>query len=105
MMYVYLLLTMAATLALCALSFRYFDEKIRTFAVKLDDGRGYFLISVILIAFVCASVSYFVGVLLGFDRDPELQGRLIAAVLLNTVVALLSLTYGLLHFKEGEKIR
>lgn len=105
MMYIYLLLTMAATLGLCAVSFRFFNEKIKQFELKLDDGRGYYLITVILIAFFCASAAYYVGTLLGFDRDPELQGRLVAAILLNTVVALLSLTYGLVHFKEGEKYR
>ncbi len=105
MIYLYLLLTMAVTLGCCALSYRFFGEKIRQYEIKLDDGKGYFLISVIMIAFFGASAAYFVGSLLGFDRDPELQGRLVAAILLNTVVALLSLTYGLLHFKEGEKYR
>lgn len=105
MMYIYLLLTMVATLGLCVLSFRFFNEKIKHFELKLDDGRGYFLISVILIAFFCGSAAYYVGTLLGFDHQPELQGRLVAAILLNAVVALLSLTYGLVHFKEGERFR
>ena len=103
MMYVYLTLTMALTLGLCVVAYRFFDKKIRGLGLSLDDGRGYFLISVILITFVCSSIAYFLGIWLGFDANVGLQGRLVAAVLLNAVVALLCLTYGLVRFREGER--
>lgn len=103
MLYLYFSFTIVLTLALCVLAYRFFNNKIKDLEVKLDDGRGYFLVSVILITFLCSSIAYFVGTWLGFDTTIDLQSRLVAAVLFNAVVALLSLIYGLVQFKEGDK--
>lgn len=104
-MILYLLVITALTLGLCGLMFRVFDHKIKRLAIKLDDGRGYYLVSVLLIAFLGAISSYYLGSWLGYDQHPEQQGRLVAAILLNAVIALLALTYGLIRFKEGERYR
>ncbi len=102
-MILYFLLTLLATIGLCILAFRYFELQILNLRIKLDDGRGYYLICILLVAFFGSAISYYAGTLLGYDSDPMQQGRLVTAILLNAVVALLALTYGLIHLKEGER--
>ncbi len=88
---------------LCFVVYRYFGQQILLLNLKLDDGRGYFLICVLLITFFSSALAYYVGGLLGYDQDPAQQGRLVGVILLNAIVALVALTYGLMHFKEGER--
>jgi len=102
-MILYFLFTLALTIGLSLLSYRFFHQQVEQFQLKLDDGRGYFLISMLLIAFFCSAAAYYLGGVLGYDQNPEQQGRMAVAILLNAVVALLALTAGLLNFKEGEK--
>lgn len=102
-MFVYLLVVLALTGAVCFGLYRLFERKIHQHQLTLDDGRGYYLISMILAAFACSALSYFMGDYLGFAADSERQGLLSAAILLNAVIALLALTWGLTHFKEGER--
>ena len=104
-MILYILFTLVCTVGLCVLAYRFFDRKIEQYQLTLDDGRGYYLISMLVIAFFGSSVAYFAGGLFGFDANLEQQQLLTAAILLNAVVALLALTYGLISFKEGEKYR
>jgi len=102
-MILYFLFTLAITVGLSGASYRFFSQQVEQFQLKLDDGRGYFLISMLLIAFFCSAVAYYLGGLLGYQENSEQQGRMVVAILLNAVVALLSLTFGLLNFKEGER--
>ena len=102
-MILYILFTLACTVGLCVLAFRFFSNKIEHFQMSLDDGRGYYLISMLIVAFFGSSLSYFVGGAFGFDQSVPQQQLLTAAILLNAVVALLALTYGLISFKEGER--
>ncbi len=102
-MILYFLFTMALTVGLCVLSFKYFHQQIEQFDIKLDDGRGYFLISMLLLAFAVSVIAFYFGGLLGYYESPAQQGLMVVAILLNLVVALLSLTWGLMHFKEGER--
>jgi len=95
--------SMVFTAALCVLAYRFFALKIEQFQLKLDDGRGYFLISMLLVAFVSSALSFFVGSMVGFQANPEQQDSMVLIVLLNAVVALLALIYGLVHFREGER--
>lgn len=103
MMVFYFLFTLAFTVGLCVVSFRYFHQQIEQFEITLDDGRGYFLISMLLVAFLGSVIAFYTGGLLGYNDSPDQQGRMVVAILLNLVVALLSLTWGLMHFKEGER--
>lgn len=102
-MILYFILTLALTVGLCVLSFRYFDQQIEQFQLKLDDGKGYFLISMLVVAFLGAVIAFYVGGFLGYNENADQQGRMVVAILLNLVVALLSLTWGLMSFKEGER--
>ncbi len=90
-------------MGMCFGLYRYFGLQIEQLNLKLDDGRGYFLISVLVVSFFSSALAYYVGGLLGFEQDPAQQGRLVAVILMNAVVALLALTYGLTHFKAGER--
>ena len=102
-MIIYFLFTLALTIGLCVVSFKYFYQQIEQFQIKLDDGRGYFLISMLLVAFLGSVIAFYFGGLLGYNDTTDQQGRMVVAILLNLVVALLSLTWGLMHFKEGER--
>ena len=102
-MILYFIFTLALTVGLCVLSFRYFYQQIEQFQIKLDDGRGYFLISMLMIAFIGSVIAFYLGGLLGYNETAAQQGRMVVAILLNLVVALLSLTWGLMNFKEGER--
>lgn len=102
-MILYILFTLACTVGLCVVAYRFFFRKIEQFEMSLDDGRGYYLISMLIIAFFGSALSYFIGGAFGFDQSMPQQQLLTAAILLNAVVALLALTYGLISFKEGEK--
>ncbi len=102
-MTVFFLFTLCCTIGVCFGLYRYFGQQIYVLNLKLDDGRGYFLISVLVVSFFSSALAYYVGGVLGYEQDPATQGRLVAVILLNAVVALLALTYGLTHFKEGER--
>lgn len=95
--------SMIFTAALCVLAYRFFAQKIEQFQLKLDDGRGYYLISMLLVAFVSSALAFFVGSIMGFQSNPEQQDGMVLIVLLNAVVALFALIYGLVHFREGER--
>ncbi|WP_396587568.1 hypothetical protein [Bermanella sp. R86510] len=102
-MILYLILSLLVTIGLCVLAYYFFSQQILQHKMKLDDGRGYYLIVMILVAFFCSGAAYFIGSLIGYDQTPAQQKQLTAAILLNAVIALLGLTYGLLKFREGEK--
>lgn len=102
-MILYILITLICTVGLCVGAYRFFSHRIEHFQLSLDDGRGYYLISMLVIAFFGSSLAYFIGGFFGFDESVSQQQLLTAAILLNAVVALLGLTYGLVSFKEGER--
>jgi uncharacterized oligopeptide transporter (OPT) family protein len=102
-MILYFLITLAFTVGVCVLAFRYFHQQIDQFQIKLDDGKGYFLICMLVVAFLGSAIAFYLGGLLGYSDTPAQQSRMVVAILLNLVVALLSLTWGLMNFKEGER--
>lgn len=102
-MTLYFILTLFVTMVMCFALFRYFGQLILASTLKLDDGRGYFLICMLLVTFFSSALAYYVGGILGYDQDPSQQSHLVVVILLNAVVTLLALTYGLTHFKEGER--
>ena len=102
-MVLYFMFTLFLTMLVCFGLYRYFGQLVITSTLKLDDGRGYYLICMLLVAFFSSALAYYVGGILGYDQDPAQQSHLVSVILLNAVVALLALTYGLTHFKEGER--
>ncbi len=102
-MILYFFMTFVGTMGLCLLAYRFFGQQIEGLTLKLDDGRGYFLVCIMLITFFGSALSYYVGCILGYDQDSAQLSNLGAVIMLNTLAALGVLTYGLMHFKEGER--
>ena len=102
-MILYFIVTLACTVGLCFGAFRFFARQVATLSLKLDDGRGYYLVCVLLITFFGSALAYYGGGLLGYVQNSVQLDRLGIVIMLNTLVALAALTYGLLHFKEGER--
>lgn len=102
-MIVYFLLVVLFTIALCSLLYRYLNQQVLESNIKLDDGRGFFLIGILLIAFVSTVLAYYMGGVFGFTDDNVYQGQMVLVLLLNVLASLLVLIYGLTHFKEGER--
>ena len=102
-MILYFFATLIFTVGLCFGLYRYFGRLVLASTLKLDDGRGYYLISMLLVAFFSSGLAYYIGGVLGYDQNPTEQSHLVSVILLNAVVTLLALTYGLTHFKEGER--
>lgn len=70
--------------------------------LKIDDGKGYFLISAIVVAFLMSAASFFVGQRLGFDLNEQDSGLMALCILFNIMAALAVLIYGLVRFHEPE---
>lgn len=70
--------------------------------MKLDDAKGYYLISCIVTAFVISAVSLYVGQLLGYDQKEPTSSMMALAILLDIMATLLVLIYGLVKFHEPE---
>jgi hypothetical protein len=102
-MILYFLVTFICTVGLCLLTYRFFGQQIQGLTLKLDDGRGYYLVCIMLITFFGSALSYYVGCILGYDQNAAQLSNLGAVIMLNTLAALGALTYGLMHFKEGER--
>jgi len=102
-MILYFVITLACTMGLCFGAYRFFGQQIASLNLKLDDGRGYYLVCVLLITFFGSALSYYVGGLLGYAQNAAQHDSLGVVIMLNAVVALAALTYGLMHFKEGER--
>jgi len=102
-MILYFVITLACTMGLCFGAYRFFGQQILSLNLKLDDGRGYYLVCVLLITFFGSALSYYVGGVLGYAQNAAQHDSLGVVIMLNAVVALAALTYGLMHFKEGER--
>lgn len=71
-------------------------------ALTIDDGKGYFLVSAIVIAFLMSAASFFVGQSLGFDTNEQDSSLMALCILFNIMAALVMLIYGLVRFHEPE---
>ncbi len=70
--------------------------------MKLDDAKGYYLISCIVMAFIISAASLYVGQLLGYDQKEPASSMMALAILLDIMATLLVLIYGLVKFHEPE---
>lgn len=102
-MIVYFLIVVVLTMSVCGLLYRYLSQQVLQLNIKLDDGRGFFLIGILLVAFVSTVLAYYLGGVFGFTADEVYQGQMVLVLLLNVLTALLVLIYGLIHFKAGER--
>lgn len=70
--------------------------------LALDDAKGYFLIACILVAFVVSAACFYIGQVLGYDQTEQTSTMMALGILLDIMVTLLVLIYGLVKFREPE---
>lgn len=70
--------------------------------MKLDDAKGYYLISCIVMAFIISAASFYIGQQLGYDQKEPTSSMMALAILLDIMATLLVLIYGLVKFHEPE---
>ena len=69
--------------------------------ITMDDGKGYFLVACILIGFVVSVTCFYVGQTLGYQQE-DTSTMMALAILLDIMVTMLTLIYGLVKFREPE---
>lgn len=83
-------------------AYYFLQDRVLKEALSIDDGKGYFLISVIVIAFAMSGASFFIGQTFGFDTNEQDSGLMALCILFNIMTALAVLIYGLVRFREPE---
>ncbi|WP_430461356.1 hypothetical protein ACQUQU_00840 [Thalassolituus sp. LLYu03] len=87
---------------LCLAAYWYLQEQVLKEALSLDDGKGYFLIACILIGFVLALGCFYAGQAMGFDQQEDTSTMMALAILLDVMVTMLTLIFGLVKFRNPE---
>lgn len=82
--------------------FYYLQMQVLKESLSIDDGKGYLLISTIVVAFLISAGSFWVGQYLGFDQDEHSASLMALCVLFNIMATLMVLIYGLVKFHEPE---
>lgn len=70
--------------------------------LTLDDAKGYYLIACILVAFLVSAGFFYAGQALGYDQQEQTSTAMALGILLDIMVTLLVLIYGLVKFREPE---
>lgn len=99
---VYFLLSVGITGALCFTVYRLFQQQVYQQTMSLDDAKGFYLISSILLGFITSAISFYAGSMLGFGAQEETSAFLALTVLLDVMAALLMLIFGLVKMHEPE---
>ena len=69
----------------------------------LDDAKGYFLITCIVVGFLVSAGFFWAGQVMGYDQTEETSQAMGLAVLLDAMTALLCLIWGLVTLHEPEQ--
>lgn len=88
--------------ALSYAAYYFLQEQVLNESLSLDDAKGYYLVVCILVAFVVSASCFYIGQLIGFDQQEETSTMMALAILLDIMVTLLVLIYGLVKFREPE---
>ena len=102
-MIAYFVISISMTAVICYGAFRFFQQQVDSGQLTLDDAKGYFLISAILIGFLASAASFYVGQSLGYGDQEDSTTSMALAILLDVMAALLTLIWGLTKFREPEK--
>lgn len=70
--------------------------------LTLDDAKGYYLITCILVAFLVSAGFFYAGQVLGYGQQEQTSAAMALGILLDIMVTLLVLIYGLVKFREPE---
>lgn len=102
-MAIYFLSGVLVTLVLCG-GIRWWIQSLLTQEkLMLDDAKGYFLITCIVVGFLVSAGFFWAGQVMGYDQAEETSQAMGLAILLDVMVALLSLIWGLVSLKEPEQ--
>ncbi len=101
-MVAFFLVGMALACALCYSAYFLLQAKVLDETLTMDDGKGYFLVACILIGFVVSVTCFYVGQTLGYDQQEDTSIMMALAILLDIMVTMLTLIYGLVKFREPE---
>ncbi|GAA6144616.1 hypothetical protein [Thalassolituus maritimus] len=102
-MAVYFLSGVLITLVLCASVRWWIQSLLNQDRLFLDDAKGYFLITCIVVGFLVSAGFFWAGQIIGYDQAEETSQAMGLAILLDVMVALLSLIWGLVSLKEPEQ--
>ncbi len=71
--------------------------------LKLDDAKGYYLVSCFVVGFLVSAGFFFLGQQIGYDQQADTSQAMGLAVLLDVMTALLCLIWGLVTLHEPEQ--
>jgi len=72
-------------------------------SMRLDDAKGYYLIACIVVGFLMSAGFFVAGQQIGYDQQTETSQAMGLAILLDVMVALLCLIWGLVTLHEPEQ--
>jgi hypothetical protein len=101
-MIAFFVVSMTVAGAVCFVAYYLLQQKVLEESLSLDDGKGYFLIACILIGFLVSAGGFYVGQVAGYDQQEGTSTMMALAILLDIMVTLLTLIYGLVKFREPE---
>lgn len=102
-MIAYFIISISMTIVICYGAFRFFQQWVDNDRLLLDDAKGYYLISAILIGFLASALSFYVGQMMGYSDQEATSTGMALAILLDVMAALLTLIWGLTRFREPEQ--
>lgn len=102
-MAVYFLSGVLVTLVLCTSVRWWIQSLLNQERLLLDDAKGYFLITCIVVGFLVCAGFFWIGQVAGYDQVEETSQTMGLAILLDVMVALLGLIWGLVSLKEPEQ--
>jgi len=102
-MAIYFLSGVLVTLVLCGGIRWWLQQLLNKEKLMLDDAKGYFLILCFVIVFLVSAGFFWAGQILGYDQTEETMQPMVLAILMDVLVALLSLIWGLVSLKEPEQ--
>lgn len=101
-MIAFFLVSMGIAGVVCFVAYFLLQRKVLEETLTLDDGKGYFLVACILIGFLISAGGFYVGQTAGYDQQEGTSTMMALAILLDIMVTLLVLIYGLVKFREPE---
>ncbi len=102
-MAVYFLTGCLITLVMCGSIRWWIQNLLNREQLLLDDAKGYFLIACIVVGFLVSAGFFWAGQVLGYGETQETSEAMGLAILVDVMIALLSLIWGLVSLREPEK--
>lgn len=93
---------MVLAAGLCSGAYWLLQQKVLKETLSLDDAKGYFLITCLLIGFILSLGCFYTGQGLGYDLQEDTSTMMALAILLDIMVAMLTLIFGLVKFRNPE---